>query len=125
MHEMGIAMEVIKIAKASIPSEAKGVRVLRVNLMVGKLAAVVPDSLRFCFDIAGKATPLSGSELVIEEIPVQIRCLKCRNEWSVEAPVFRCPTCDSGSVKIVSGRELDIRSIEIEEEGAHDFSTWI
>ena len=116
MHEMGIALEIINIATASIPEDVKDARVARVNLMVGKLSAVVPDSLRFCFEVAGKDTALADAELVIEEIPVQIRCQACRTDWTADTPVFRCPTCDSGLVQIVSGRELDIRSIEIEED---------
>lgn len=118
MHEMGIALEVIKIAEASIPADMVGARIARVNLMVGKLAAVVPDSLRFCFDVAGKNTALAGAELSIEEIPVRVRCETCREEWVVENPAFRCKKCDSGAVKIVTGRELDIRSIEIEENNS-------
>ena len=118
MHEMGIVLEVIKIATASIPEDMKDAHVARVNLEVGKLSAVVPDSLRFCFEVAGKDTALAGAELVIEEIPVRILCRECRAEWTVETPVFRCRKCDSGSVEIVSGRELDIRSIEIEENVA-------
>ncbi len=47
MHEMGIAMQIIEIATASIPKEEGDVTVARVNLKVGKLAAVVSDSLRF------------------------------------------------------------------------------
>jgi hydrogenase nickel incorporation protein HypA/HybF len=51
MHEMGIALQIIDIATASIPPDMRSARVERVNLKVGKLAAVVADSLRFCFDI--------------------------------------------------------------------------
>jgi Zn finger protein HypA/HybF involved in hydrogenase expression len=46
----------------------------RINLKVGKLAAVVPDSLKFCFEVAAKNTPLEGAILHIEEIPVTARC---------------------------------------------------
>lgn len=109
-------MEIIKIATASIPEEIKDARVMRVNLMVGKLSAVMPDSLRFCFEIAGKDTPLAGAELVIEEIPVRIRCRACQFETMVDTPMFQCRECGGDSVEIISGRELDIRSIEIEEK---------
>ncbi len=118
MHEMGIALEVIRVATASIPEDAPDARVRRINLMVGKLSAVVPDSLRFCFDIAAKDTPLAGAELVIEEIPVQIRCQECQATWTVMQPVFQCQKCGSRAVTVISGRELDIRSIEIEEDDA-------
>jgi len=58
MHEMGIALEIIKIATDSIPANLKNPRVERINLKVGKLAAVVPGSLKFCFEVATKDTPL-------------------------------------------------------------------
>ena len=40
MHEMGIAMEIVDIAKASIPRDMQGANVRRVNLQVGKLSAI-------------------------------------------------------------------------------------
>ncbi|MBW2634696.1 MAG: hydrogenase maturation nickel metallochaperone HypA, partial [Deltaproteobacteria bacterium] len=82
MHEMGIAMQIIEIATAAIPAEEGDVKVARVNLKVGKLAAVVADSLRFCFEIAAKETPLEGAELGIEEIPVVARCKECDVKWT-------------------------------------------
>lgn len=51
-----------------------------VTLEVGKLAAVVPDSLRFCFDIYAKDTMIEGAELEIIEIPVRAHCRDCGDE---------------------------------------------
>jgi hydrogenase nickel incorporation protein HypA/HybF len=116
MHEMGIAMEIVDIAKASIPEDMQGARVRRVNLQVGKLSAIVADSLRFCFDLVVKDTPLEGAELAIEEVPVVARCKDCQARWTVTEPVFTCSACRSGAIDILSGRELDIKSIEIEDE---------
>ncbi len=115
MHEMGIAMQIVEIAAASIPDDIENVQVEKVNLKVGKLAAIVPDSLRFCFDIVVKDTPLKGAQLVINEIDVLARCNDCQAEWTITEPVFSCNKCKSGSIEILSGRELDIESIEIAE----------
>ncbi|OGP57398.1 MAG: hydrogenase maturation nickel metallochaperone HypA [Deltaproteobacteria bacterium RBG_13_49_15] len=115
MHEMGIALQIVQIAAASIPVEMKGAKVLGVKIKVGKLAAVVPDSLRFCFEIVTQETPLSEARLEIEEIPVVARCKHCHSSWEIKEPAFACPSCGSGSIEILSGRELDIDSIEIEE----------
>ena len=114
MHEMGIALQIVEIATASLPADLGEARVARVNLKVGKLAAVVPESLRFCFDVAVKDTPLAGANLAIEEIPVVARCKDCNAQWTIDEPVFICKTCESGSLEILSGRELDIESIEVE-----------
>jgi hydrogenase nickel incorporation protein HypA/HybF len=119
MHEMGIAMQIIEIATASIPRHSGKVRVEKVNLRIGKLAAVVPESLRFCFEIAIKDTPLDGARLIIEEKPVVARCKDCAAEWTIQDAVFTCENCHSGSLEILSGRELDIESIEIADEGSH------
>ena len=113
MHEMGIAMQIIEIAVASIPVDLKNAQVKKVNIKVGKLSAVVPESLHFCFQIATQDTPLSDAELNIEEIPLRIRCTDCNAEWIANEPVFLCRKCNGKSVKMLSGRELDITSIEV------------
>ncbi|MGB5986255.1 MAG: hydrogenase maturation nickel metallochaperone HypA [Desulfobacterales bacterium] len=116
MHEMGIALQIIDIAKASIPPEHQGSKIAAVILKVGKLSAVVPDSLRFCFGVASQDTPLAGAELVIHEIPVRGRCKACRHTWTIEGPAFSCPHCEGGDIELTSGRELDIESLELAEE---------
>ncbi len=113
MHEMGIATEVIEIAEASIPEEMHDAKVECVNINIGRLAAVVPESLRFCFNILIENTRLAGAKLHIREIPVKAYCKDCKHEWIIDAPVFTCTQCDSGALDILSGRELDISSIEI------------
>ena len=120
MHEMGIALQIVEIATASLPADLGEARVTAVNLKIGKLAAVVPESLRFCFDVAIKDTALAGAKLVIEELPVVAKCNDCNVQWTIEEPVFVCQTCQSGSLEILSGRELDIESIEVVEEEKHD-----
>lgn len=119
MHEMGIALQIIEIAAASVPPELKAARIARVNLKIGKLAAVVPDSLRFCFSVASRDTALEGAELAIEELPVTARCRGCGETWALAEPAFSCRACGGGGLDILSGRELDIVSIEIAEGEGH------
>lgn len=116
MHEMGIAAQIVEISVSSIPDSYENVRVESIHLKIGKLTAIVPDSLRFCFEIVAKDTPLSGAILNIEEIPIVARCLSCDYQWTINEPVFVCGKCQSGNIDVVSGRELDIVSIEIEQE---------
>ena len=125
MHEMGIALQIIEITTASLPADLGEARVAAVNLKVGKMAAVIPDSLRFCFDAAIKDTPLAGAKLAIEVIPVVARCKDCNTRWTIDEPVFVCQTCESGSLEIISGRELDIESIEVVEEEKNDSMRFI
>jgi len=116
MHEMGIALEIIDIVKSSIPPDTPDARVVKINLQVGRLSAIVAESLRFCFEIAAKDTALSHAELSIEEIPVVAMCKECQHQWTITGPAFSCEKCKSGSIELLSGRELDIQSIEIADE---------
>ncbi len=63
MHELSITRNVVAI----VSERAEGQRVTRVRLEIGRLSAVVPDSIRFCFDICAQGTPLAGAELEIIE----------------------------------------------------------
>jgi hydrogenase nickel incorporation protein HypA/HybF len=63
VHELSITRNVVAI----VSERAEGQRVTRVRLEIGRLSAVVPDSIRFCFDICAQGTPLEGAELEILE----------------------------------------------------------
>jgi hydrogenase nickel incorporation protein HypA/HybF len=116
MHEMGIALQIVEIATASIPPHLAGGRVRAVNLKLGKLSAVVADSLQFCFEAAARDTVLESACLHITEVPIRARCSACCREWIIETPDFICPACRGGDIELLSGRELDIESIELLEE---------
>lgn len=115
MHEVGIALQIVRIALGAIPEDAKQARVETVHLNIGKLSAVVPDSLRFCFGFATKDTQLDGARLLINEIPAIARCRVCDHKWAIDEYVFVCPECAGGDIEMVSGKELDVESIEIKE----------
>jgi hydrogenase nickel incorporation protein HypA/HybF len=78
VHELSITRNVVAI----VSERAVGQRVTRVRLEIGRLSAVVPDSIRFCFDICAQGTPLEGAELEIVERPGQELLIK---EMEVEA----------------------------------------
>jgi hydrogenase nickel incorporation protein HypA/HybF len=120
MHEMGIAMDILRIVQESIPAEMTGAKVQRVNLKVGQFSAIVAESLRFCFNVAAADTAAAGAELAVEEVPVVARCGDCGHAWTIEEAVFICPQCRGPKIEMLSGRELEIVSIELaEEEGKH------
>jgi len=113
MHEMGIAEQLVKIAMDSIPKDIEHPRVEKLNLRIGKLASVVEHSLTFCFEIITKDTPLENARLDIELVPVTVHCKFCDNSWEVTGPVFKCPNCEDGDVEMMTGREIEIISLEL------------
>lgn len=113
MHEMGIALQIVDIAKDAIPPEMKDSPVEQINLRIGKLAAVVPEYLNFCMGVAAKDTPLEKAFVNIEEVPVVACCRSCGHQWEVDGAAYKCLQCSSGDLEIISGRELDVVSIDI------------
>ena len=110
MHEMALAEGILDIAlKTAEENEAK--RVARVKLLVGEMAGVECESLRFCFAAVTKGT---AAELEIERVPLIGRCPLCGKEQQVERYSFLCPSCRSGALEIISGRELRVESLEVD-----------
>lgn len=67
MHEMGLAASIFDIVRSHVPAE-RGPSVRRVFLVVGEHAAVLPESLAFCFDAVVTGTPYSRAALAIERV---------------------------------------------------------
>jgi hydrogenase nickel incorporation protein HypA/HybF len=114
MHELSIASAVIE----SVRPHAAGRRVTAVRLRVGHLRQVVPDSLSFYWDVVTRETSCEGSVLELEPVPARLACAPCGREWGIDMPIFRCPGCGGADVTVAAGDELEVESIEVEEEPA-------
>ena len=121
MHEMGIALQIIDIVGASLPT-GDDCRVRAVRLRLGKLAAVVPETLRDCFAVVAAGTPAEGAKLAMTEVAVRVECLDCGELSDIDRLPFLCAACDGGELEIVEGREMIVESIEVQQQGADDES---
>ena len=114
MHEMGIALQVVRIVEQSLPP-GEALKVKSVRLRLGKLTAVVPASLRLCLEVVTGGTVMEGAELEFVEVPVVLRCRDCWAETEVERPPLACGVCGGNAVDVIGGREMIVESIEVEE----------
>jgi hydrogenase nickel incorporation protein HypA/HybF len=115
MHELSVATAVLNTAL----KHADGRPVSAVNVRVGAMRQVVPDSLRFYFEIVARDTECEGAALDLVEIETALCCTDCDRRWSPQIPAFRCPDCGSADVQVLAGEELEVDYIEVEErEGA-------
>ncbi|MBL4855263.1 MAG: hydrogenase maturation nickel metallochaperone HypA [Robiginitomaculum sp.] len=109
MHEMGITKNIVSI----VAEHAKTQKVKRVQLEIGKLSAVMPDALQFCFDVVAKGTVLEGATLEIIEVVGRAKCRACGAEVELHQIVTAC-TCGSRDLERLSGEELNIKEMELE-----------
>ena len=111
MHELALADAVVAIAL----QHARGKRVARVELEVGRLRQVVPSSLAFSFELVAQGTGADGAELGIEEIPVRVACRACEAESEVDVFPFACGRCGALDVEVAAGDELHVVALELED----------
>lgn len=111
MHELSLSGAIVNTAV----KHAKGRRVRQINLRVGRLRQVVPDTLEFYFEFVARGTVCEGAALEQELIEASLRCRPCGHRWSIEIPAFRCPLCGGGEVEVAAGEEFEVESIEVEE----------
>jgi hydrogenase nickel incorporation protein HypA/HybF len=115
MHELSIVASIVDTVTESVAAYP-GARVVEVRLRVGALASVIEDSLQFCYGIATDGTPLAGSKLVVNILPVVMHCESCAADVALESlQSFRCPRCGEPCSDLRQGRELEIEAIEIDE----------
>jgi hydrogenase nickel incorporation protein HypA/HybF len=113
MHELSIAMSIVDLAQEEM--DERGVQVTRVHLKLGALSGVVKDALLSSYEMACHDTPLEGSRLVIEDVPVVVFCPTCETERPISSvQLFCCRECGTPTSRIVQGKELQVVALEIE-----------
>lgn len=119
MHELSIAQNIVEIVEKYVPGDAMAeVRLIRVR--VGSLSGIVPDSLEFSFSAIVTGTPLGSAKLDIVHVPAICRCEVCSTEFEAEDFVFACPACGNVNTRLVSGSDLQVVDIELEETPVQD-----
>jgi hydrogenase nickel incorporation protein HypA/HybF len=108
MHELGITQEIVAIAA----ERAGSAKVRRVVVEIGRLTAVLPDAVRFCFEICAEGTPVAGAALEIIETAGRGRCRACHTEQALNRPFGLCP-CGHTDFEWLAGEELRVRSVEV------------
>ena len=117
MHELTLARSLTEMVDEYASSHgAKRVKALNVRL--GTLSAMT-RALYFCFEPASRGTSCEGAILNIEEIPITVFCDSC-NEIKIPTGrfSFRCSTCGMATPNLVTGREMQLVSIELHKEEA-------
>lgn len=130
MHEFSIACEIFEQVMATA-KEHGATEVKHVTLQMGRLSHTNPEQLSFCFKVLSEESIAENADFIVEMIPPSLECecgytgtvdeekirenCEFKSELLAYAAVMKCPICGKPA-QITGGRELIIKSIEIETE---------
>lgn len=112
MHELSIAQNILEIVNEHVPA---GGKVKTVRITVGDLSGVVTESLEFCLSALASGTPLEGMAVEFERVPLVVRCGACGRDSRTDPVLGLCPVCGSAGTAVISGRELQVTEIEVDD----------
>jgi hydrogenase nickel incorporation protein HypA/HybF len=115
MHELPVTENILEISLRHA-NEAQADRVTDIHVVIGRLSSLVDDSIQFYWDIISDGTICKGAQLHFRRTPAKILCLNCASDYELEGELTLCPNCGSAHVKVVSGDEFWLESIEIEKD---------
>lgn len=130
MHEYSLACEIFEQVIST--AEAHGaVQVRHVILEMGRLAHANPEQLSFCFKAIAEGSIAENAEFIVEMIQPSLECecgytgivdkTQARKDGELLSELMEyisaleCPVCGKNAC-ITGGRELIIKSIDIETE---------
>lgn len=113
MHELALTEGILKIA-AGEAEKHRVKRVVSIRLKVGELSGVVPALIQEYFNIVSRGTAAEGASIIVEKVPGVVGCLDCGEESKIEKMRLKCSKCGGYNVKIISGREYYVDSLEVE-----------
>jgi hydrogenase nickel incorporation protein HypA/HybF len=114
MHELAVTESLLETA-SDYATKNGAKRVLILNLVIGDLSGIIDDSVQFYWDMISVDTICAGSMLKINKQPARFLCHSCQKEFTMDGELTPCPHCGSIDIKVISGDEFTLQSIEIEK----------
>ncbi len=112
VHEYSIACRLIEVVETEMTERGITERPTALSVVVGEMSGVVPYALTQAFPIAATGTVCEGARLDVESVPLMLHCRGCDHEWHAVEPFLICEECGGVEIDVLSGRELQVRSVE-------------
>jgi hydrogenase nickel incorporation protein HypA/HybF len=113
MHELSIAMNIIDLVQEEA-ERLGGRQVCAIHLKLGQFSGVVKEALLNSYELACEQTPLQGTKLVIEEVPIAIYCSTCGARRAVHSTqLLCCAECGTPALEIIEGKEIEVSALEL------------
>ena len=118
MHELAICQSLIDQLD-EIASDYPDKRITVVHLQIGPLSGVVPELLQDAFPIASAGTPAQDAQLQFHDSDIEVHCPECGQTSTAQMNKLICSFCGNWRTELVSGDELMLQQVELEENLLH------
>jgi len=114
MHEYFVVQNILRTVEEFL-KDYPGKRVTKAVFLIGKFSGIEPELLKTALDFFKKGSPLEDAEIVFEFEDLKIRCLDCGKTTVKEKWNLVCPFCGSFNTEVISGEEMFLKTLELED----------
>lgn len=115
MHEMSLVRSLLRQVE-QLRRQHGGLAVQRIEVEIGPLSGVEPLLVSEAFDTLAVEENISGTQLVIQEVPLTGHCVDCRAEFEILEFDFHCALCKSPSIRITGGDEFRLLNFTLQTD---------
>lgn len=116
MHELSITEHLLDDCIREARAQ-NAVRIRVIRLCIGQLRGIVPDCIQIYLDMLSEGTIAEGARIEAETLPVKVHCLDCEKDGEITPHHLKCPHCGSMRLRLLSGKEFYIKSLEVDIDG--------
>jgi len=114
MHELAICQSLLEQVE-NIAEERAAKSVTSITIGMGPLSGVEVQLLKNAYPIASAGTVAQDAELVIEHLPIKVKCSQCGSESDALPNKLTCKQCGDWRTTLISGDEMMLMSLELEK----------
>lgn len=113
MHELSLCKNMMELVMNHVNKKTdKKIKIIHIEM--GELAAIEQTAFVFSFNVIKKGTILENAVLNIITILGQAYCDCCQQVIRIASYHQPCVSCGNFALKIISGQELRVKSMEVE-----------
>jgi hydrogenase nickel incorporation protein HypA/HybF len=112
MHELAITKHILDILTKE--SQERNIPITKATVEIGILTTYKADPITYYFDLQKKDN-IKNTVLTINTINGKLKCNNCKEESVITEPTMTCPKCQSTNTTITKGKDIIIKTIEVDD----------
>ena len=121
MHELAICQSLIDQVEV-IALEHKAQSISSIVIGIGLLSGVEAQLLKNAYPVASAGTVAEDAELVVELLPIKVKCTQCGSESDALPNKLICKQCGDWRTTLLSGDEMMLLKVELEKQMKSEYS---